>query len=272
MTIAYRDIVAGLRDLGLGSGGKAIVHASLSALGKVRGGPDAAVGALLTTFESVLVPAFTYRTMLIPAVGPSNNAIEYGSADERNRMAEFFHADMPVDPAMGIIPETLRRNEMAQRSSHPILSFAGVNVEPGLEAQTLEEPLAPIRWLADQDGDVLLMGVTHRSNTSLHYAESLAGRKGFVRWALTPNGTVTCPDFPGCSEGFQAIAPRLDGVARRATIGGAHIVAVPLRDLVNIATGWVREDPEAMLCREPSCERCTSVRARQGATREHSEC
>ncbi len=157
--------------------------------------------------------------------------------------------------------ETLRRHPRAHRSLHPVLSFTGVNVEEALARQSLAEPLGPIAWLAEFDADILLLGVDHTANTSLHYAERLAGRKPFVRWALTAEGVVVCPGFPGCPDGFGVIAGRLEGVARRASLGEAEIALIPMRDLLHVAVAWIRDDPRALLCNRPDCERCGAVRA-----------
>ena len=66
-----------------------------------------------------------------------------------------------------------------------------------MAVQTLAEPLAPIGALAQRGGWVLLLGVNQTVNTSLHYAERLAGRPQFTRWALTYEGVRECPQFPG---------------------------------------------------------------------------
>jgi aminoglycoside 3-N-acetyltransferase len=216
---------------------------------------------MLSSFYTVVMPTFTYRTMITPSVGPPDNALAYGEADEQNLAAEIFRHDMPADPDMGSIAETLRRHPSAKRSSHPILSFAGVNAEVAIEAQTLEDPLAPIGVLAEEDADVLLLGVDHTRNTSLHYAEMRAGRKQFVRWALTTKGVVACPRWPGCSDGFQAVNPYLNGVVRLGRLGPAVVEAVPLRDLVHIVVSWIHEDPRALLCDRIGCERCAATRA-----------
>jgi aminoglycoside 3-N-acetyltransferase len=259
--LKYRDFARAFEELGLGSHSLIIAHASLAAFGEVAGGADTVVGSLLSTCGTVIMPAFTYRTMVIPTVGPPDNAIDYGSTDEENLTAEFFRLEMPADAAMGVVAEALRQHSMATRSSHPILSFSGVNAEEALQSQTLEDPLAPIGWLAEYDGDVLLLGVGHTVNTSLHFAEKKAGRKQFIRWALTTQGVVECPDWPGCSDGFQAIAARLEGVVRRVPLGESAAEAIPLRDLIHITVSWIHEDPRALLCDRLGCERCASVRA-----------
>ncbi len=147
------------------------------------------------------------------------------------------------------------------RSRHPILSFSAKNAEEALVNQTLDHPLAPIEWLAEYDADVLLIGADHRRNVSLHWAEQLAGRKTFVRWALTSDGIVECSNMPGCSEGFNMVVGKLQGVARRTKLGDGRIEAVALRDLLHITTNWIREDPRALLCERTGCPHCAAVRA-----------
>jgi aminoglycoside 3-N-acetyltransferase len=258
--ITYRDLIKALRFLELDPSRPVIAHASLSAFGRVLGGADSVVGALLSTCETVVMPVFTYKTMLVPEVGPEHNGIVYGSGGERNRMAEFFHLEMPADRLMGIVPETLRRHPRGQRSSHPILSFAGVNAGRYLEAQTLDEPLAAIRLLAESGGWVLLLGVGHTVNTSIHLAERMSGRRTFTRWALTPEGVVECPGFPCCSDGFEALAPSLDSITRKVQAGEAVVQALPLAGLLEAACAAVSADPQALLCVRDFCDRCNAVR------------
>jgi len=258
--IRYRDLILILRDLGLESYSRVLAHVSLDAFEHLSGGAQTLVGALLETCETVIMPAFTYRTMVIPECGPSDNGLEYGSGGEANLHATMFTYDLPVDDEMGPVPEVLRQQTNAVRSAHPILSFAGVNAEDALACQSIEHPLGVIAWLAEFDGDVLLIGDGHRKNVSLHYAEKLVGRKPFTRWALTAQGVVECRNMPGCTDGFQAIAPRLDGISRRDVLDGAPFELVPVRDLLNTATGWLREDPDALLCSKQDCPRCSLVR------------
>jgi len=239
---------------------RVIVHASLRALGKIDGGAEALLQVLLASTRGVMMPTFTYATMVIPESGPPGNGLTYGSGRDLNQMAEMFDPLMPADKMMGTLAETLRRHPEAARTQHPILSFAGVRCEDELRLQTLEQPLAPIEALYKQDGWVVLMGVDHTANTSIHLGEYLAGRKQFVRWALTPAGIVECPRFPGDSRGFRAIEKDMRPDTRVAQLGRARVHAMPLRKLVGQVERRLTAEPLALLCDHSDCERCNDVR------------
>jgi aminoglycoside 3-N-acetyltransferase len=259
VNVSAQDLRTGLSKLGLGKH-LVIAHASLKAFGHIEGGAETMVEALLDSMRGIIMPTFTYMTMLNPEIGPPGNGITYGSETSLNKMAEMYHPDMPADKMMGILPETLRKHPKAKRSMHPIQSFAGVGADAILNSQTIYNPLAPIGALAEQDGWVLLLGVDHRVNTSIHYAEKLAGRLQFIRWALTKDRVVECPGFPGDSEGFEAIAPAVEKYTRRVQIGPALVQAVHLRSLIKVVMDQLQENPFALLCQNPDCERCMAVR------------
>ncbi len=258
--LSFRELVTGFRQLDIDHQKPIIVHASLSSFGEIRGGAETLLGALASTFSSILAPTFTYKTMIIPETGPENNGLKYGSGKDLNRMAEFFTPDMPADRLMGVMAEKIRLHIQAKRSIHPILSFSGINVTEAISSQTLEDPLAPIQWLVDQQGYVLLLGVDHTVNTSIHLAEQLVGRKSFIRWALTEEDILECPHFPGCSKGFNQIVTHIEEITTSTQIGNATVQAIPIREMVKILLPVLQIDPKALLCETEDCERCNSVR------------
>jgi aminoglycoside 3-N-acetyltransferase len=165
---------------------------------------------------------------------------------------------------MGMMPYQLLYEKGVMRTSHPILSFGGVHADEILLTQTLFDPLAPIRELAEKDGWVVLLNVDHSVDTSIHYAEKLAGRGQFVRWAMTPGRILECPGFPGDSSGFNAIEEYVSSITRRVDMGdGAFIQAVPLKRLLDATVELIKIDPLALLCQRSDCERCNAVRVFQ---------
>jgi aminoglycoside 3-N-acetyltransferase len=255
----YEELRSAFQELGLANK-PVIAHASLQPFGYIQNGADTVLNALIDSVKSLIMPTFTYKTMVTPEVGPPNNGITYGGDGDLNKMAQPFTHDMPADPMMGVLPETLRNHPAAKRTSHPILSFAGVGADMILGAQTLYEPFAPIAALADDDGWAVLINVDHTVNTSIHYGEKLAGRKQFVRWAVVENRVVECPNFPGDSSGFEAIAAYIQPDTRRVEVGEAFIQVLPLKRLLEAVQELIKIDPLALLCQREDCERCNAVR------------
>lgn len=257
--VGYDELKSAFEELSLANK-PVIAHASLHPFGYIHNGADTVLLALSESVQSLIMPTFTYKTMITPQAGPPNNGISYGGDHYYNREAQPFTLDMPADPLMGILPETLRNHSFAKRTSHPILSFAGLGADIILGAQTLYEPFAPIAALADEDGWVVLINVDHTVNTSIHYAEKLAGRKQFLRWALSGDRVVECPSFPGDSSGFNAIAEYLRPDTRHVELGQAFIQAIALKRLFEAVQELIKQNPLALLCQRTDCERCNAVR------------
>lgn len=257
--LTHEDFNAALGSLEL-ENNPAIAHASLKTFGTIQGGAETVLKALVEHVNGLLMPAFTYKTMIFPEVGPPNNGLTYGKQRDLNLMAQPFRYNMPVDSMIGTLAETLRQYPGAMRTAHPILSFAGHNLDEVLMTQTIYNPFAPIRRLSDHDGWVLLLGVDYTVNTSIHYAEKLAGRHQFVRWALTPNRVIECPGFPGCSDGFDDIRSDLEDVTRRVELGDSFIEVIPVKLLLQVVEARIRKNPLALLCKRDECERCNTVR------------
>jgi aminoglycoside 3-N-acetyltransferase len=257
----FAELKRAFDELGL-EGKPVIAHASLKKFGNnIQGGPKTVIQALLASSSGVIMPTFTYKTMITPEVGPPNNGITYGSGMNENKMAEPFNHAMPPDKMMGLLPLALIREKSAMRTSHPILSFGGVQADDILSSQTLFDPLAPIKALTEKDGRVVLINVDHSVNTSIHYAEKLAGRRQFVRWALTPGRIVECPGFPGDSSGFNAIEEHIQADAIRVDMeGGAFVQSIPLKRLIDATVELLKKSPLALLCQRTDCERCNAVR------------
>lgn len=253
-----RAVRSDLRQLGLRSGDRVVVHSSLRALGRVEGGAEAVVQALLETLgpDGLLVaPAFTYFT-------------------------ERF--DPETEPGLvGRIAETIRMWPGAVRSWHPTHSVAAIGTEAealcaghhlvgGLDVES------PLDRLARQGGYVLLVGVGHASNSTVHVGEARLP-VSFLDVTFRPDSprqaTVLADELemrvplrhpPGCSRAFGAVERplRVRGAIRDGRVGGALAQLVRGEDVVETTVALLREEPAALLCTDPQCYRCTEARKR----------
>jgi aminoglycoside 3-N-acetyltransferase len=258
--IQQDELIASLKRLEIDRAKPVIAHGSLSAFGYVEGGAHTIVEVLISVFQKLIMPTFTYQTMVIPELGPADNAIEYGGGQVQNSQAEFFRPDMPTHLKMGAIVENFRMHTDVHRTMHPILSFSGYHAEEFLKNQTIANPLETINALWKAEGWVILLGVDQRSNTSIHYGEQLAGRNQFIRWALTPGGVIECPQIPGCSFGFNAILSHIQSSIHEAKVNNTQIQAIPLGNLIPTTRDMILKDPLALLCERPKCESCQAIR------------
>jgi len=264
--VTAADVADGLRKLGLDRTSEVIVHSSLSSFGYVDGGAEAVCAALTEVCGTVLMPAGTWDRTGIPAppglVRPHNaywNAENWPDFEQRLSQATSFRPELPIDTWLGKIPETFRQTCSPFRTGHPLFSYqaAGPAAERLLEAQRPDWPLGPIEALA---GDVLLLGVTHISNTTIHLAEQHLGRSRFYRYAKSADGLwVELPNIPGASHHFDAIEPVLRPVTKEVRVGQARIQRIPKQAVLAATRQLVEADPAALLCTDdPTC-RCAAA-------------
>jgi aminoglycoside N3'-acetyltransferase/alpha-beta hydrolase superfamily lysophospholipase len=189
------SLAAQFRDLGVRPGGVLLVHAGLRRLGFLCGGVEAVVLAL----RDVLGPD---GTIVVPTHTPEkSDPAGWGNPPVREDWWPELRAEMPgFDPAvspsrfMGAVAEQVRTWPGALRSDHPQVSFAALGpaaariVADHRRADMLGEG-SPLARLYDLDADVLLLGVDHGSNTSLHLAE--------YRWAAAPRTRLGAPVVTG---------------------------------------------------------------------------
>ncbi len=247
-------LVRDLRVLGVEAGDVLVVHASLSALGWVIGGPQSVVEALLQAVGA-------FGTVVMAA--QSSQLSEPAHWSEPPVPAEWFAAireHMPAyDPALtpirgiGAIAECLARHPQSRRSAHPLASF----VANGAAAETIvgEHPLSPafgeaspLGRLYALDAKVLLIGVDHDRNTSLHLAEHRALWPGKCR---LPQGAPLLRDGARRWVEYEDLVPRDEdfteigaafartGMERHGCIAQAESRLARQRALVDFGTRWI---------------------------------
>lgn len=264
-TVTELDIRNGLRSLELDGSSSVIVHSSLRSFGYVEGGASSVCRALVSVCGTIMVPADSWDMTGLRAAPPGllrpfnayRNASSWDEFETSLAGAKPFSDDLPIDRELGVVPETLRREIPHKRSSHPLKSFiaAGEQSEELVGAQRWGWPLGPIERLAELGGDVLLLGVSHTSNTAIHVAEQHLGRSRFWRYAKADEDVwIELPNAPGDSEGFDEIEPHLRPVTREVCIGECRARRVAVADVIETATRLILEDPAALLGSNPDPE------------------
>ncbi len=179
----------------------------------------------------------------------------------------------PADPDLGILASLFWRQPGVQRSAHGH-AFAAIGPRA---ARILADPLplpphrpqSPVGRVHELDGQVLLLGVGHDANTTLHLAECLAG----VLYRLAKSMTVRLSGRPvrldygendHCCQRFELADDwlRAHRCQSEGRVGHAHARLARSRDVVALACEQLARDP--LLFLHPAtagCAECDAARA-----------
>jgi aminoglycoside 3-N-acetyltransferase len=242
-----------LSALGVTPGMTLIVHASLARIGLVVGGAPAVIHALMDVLGpdgTLVMPSFS-GGLTDPATWREPPVPTEWHAVIRANMLPFDAARTPTR-LMGQIAEQFRRWPGVKRSSHPVTSLAawGRHAQYLVERHSLAWSLGdetPMGRLYELDGWILLLGVGHDRNSSLHLAETRAvhGRRKQRRMPIERDGRVVWEDFPETDDDRGRLFPLIGGDYERAgavrigSVGSAESRLMQQRALVDFATAWL---------------------------------
>ncbi len=152
------EVADQLRALGVRPGGVLLVHTSFRAVRPIDDGPLGLIDAL----RDALGP---YGTLVMPSWTGDDDA-------------PFDPVATPAAEDLGVTVDLFWRQPGVKRSDH-LQAFAAIG--PCAESIVKTSlplpphiPASPVGWVHDLDGQVLLLGVGHDADTSLHLAELLA--------------------------------------------------------------------------------------------------
>ncbi len=252
------SLISDFHSLGIISGQTLLVHSSLSSLGWVVGGTAAVIHALLDTLSpsgTLVMPTHSAH-LSDPAIWRNPPVPESWWRAIRQSMPAYDPQTTPTR-RMGAIADTFRTFPGAIRSGHPQYSFTalGPNAKQITEDHQIGDGLgrkSPLGKLYDLNAHILLLGVTHASNTSLHLAEVLAFADSLPKiksaapifqnnrreWVEFEEQEFESDDFPDVGEAFAAATYLIQS----GNIAQAPSLLMPQRPLVDFATQWFVEN------------------------------
>lgn len=250
-----RALAIDLVKLGVRPGMTLLVHSSLRSLGWVEGGVTEVIAALRAAVGetgTVMVPAHTAH--LTDPSSWANPPVPEAQWPAIRAELPVFRAERTASWGMGAIAEGVRKHPEALRSAHPLHSFAAL----GPAAEFLLTPHAldwglgeasPLARLEQCDARVLLLGVDHSVNTTLHLAEYRARwpRRRLMRTAapLEVAGVKTWVEFDELdheSTDFAELGRAWTAEHHGEGLGqvaAAPSQLVPVRSILAFAVPWL---------------------------------
>ena len=218
-------------------GGVLLVHTSFSRVGPVEDGPQGLIAALRA------------------AVGPAATLVMPSMSDDD---------DHPFDPeksacaGMGVVANTFWKLPGVLRSNSPhAFAAAGRHAVAITAPHPLDVPHglnSPVGRVYELDGQILLLGVGHDTDTTIHLAETMAGvryRRPKYAVVLSDGKTARCDysEIDHCCQNFNLVDAWLDEGQRqrRGIVGHAQARLMRSRDVVEVVLDRLRKDETVFL-------------------------
>jgi aminoglycoside 3-N-acetyltransferase len=248
-----------LKRIGVRGGMTVLVHSSMSSIGWICGGAVSFILAL----ESILGNSGTL--VMTAHSGDLSDPAQWVNPPVPENWWKTIKENMPpfdpdITPTRGIgqIPEVFRKQRGVLRSDHPQVSFCawGRNAEYITGDHSLEYAhgeKSPLAKIYELDGHVLLVGVRHENNTSLHLAEIRADYPGkeeeIQGMPYMDNGKRTwkeARDIKSITDDFNdlgdAFLKEKKDVIMVSDIGQAGSQFFRQRELVDFAIRWMKNN------------------------------
>ncbi len=248
--IPTTELTQQLLELGVQPGGVLLIHTSFSKVRPIEGGPVGMIDALRT----VLGPK---GTLVMPSMSYDD---EHVFDKTKSHCAE-----------MGIVADTFWRLPGVLRSdNNHAFAAIGPLAEKILAPHPIDLPHglnSPVGRVYELDGQVLLLGVDHTSDTTIHLCESLSG----VRYRRDKYLTILKDGKPTrfeyreidhCCENFAFVDGWLDerGLQKRGKVGNADARLIRSRDIVEVVTERLQENETVFLHPLGVDEQCDEAR------------
>ncbi len=249
-TTPKAELIEQFEALGVTRGGVLLVHTSFRAVGPVEGGPLGLIEALRE------------------ALGKEGTLVMPSWSDSDDEPFDATETEPAPDP--GVVPRMFWRLPNVLRSNHP-QAFAAVGAQA---AEVLRDglplpphiPESPVGRVHELGGQVLLLGVNHDANTTIHLAELFARveYRTLKHCTIVRDGQPVRVDYEEndhCGKCFILVDEwlRAEGLQSEGLVGHAAAKLARSRDVVGVVVDHLRKDPLQFL--HPSSARCTECDA-----------
>ena len=249
-TISKTYLTQHLLDLGLKSGGVLLVHCAFSQVKPVEDGPLGLIEAL----QEALGPA---GTLVMPSMTDDDE-----------------HPFNPLTTpcvGMGVVANTFWRLPGVHRSDSPhAFAAKGPQAARITEPHPVEVPHgldSPVGRVYELDGEVLLLGVGHEANTTIHLAENMAE----VRYRCQAQAhfykdgqptQISYQEIDHCCEKFNLLDSWLEAksLQSRKPVGYAEARLIRSQDIVEEVTAQLQMNETVFLHPFGVDEECDEAR------------
>ncbi len=246
-----KTLIQNLLELGIKPGGVLLVHTAFSKIKPIEGGPLGLISALRSALGAD-------GTLVMPSMSYDDDQV--------------FDKTQSHCAQLGITADTFWRLPGVLRSdNNHAFAAIGLHAEQIIAPHPIDIPHglnSPVGRVYELDGQVLLLGVDHGSNTTIHLCENLAGVRYWRDKYITvlKDGQPTRFDYreiDHCCQNFALVDGWLDEKQnqRHGRIGNAEVRLMRSRDIVNVVTSHLEKDKTIFLHPQGVDEECDDARA-----------
>jgi len=240
------DLLQQLVNFGVQPGGVLLVHTSFSKVKPVEGGPIGLIKALRDVLG-------TNGTLVMPSMSYDDDHV--------------FDKTKSHCMEMGVVADTFWRLPGVLRSdNNHAFAAVGPLAEKILAPHPIDIPHgldSPVGRVYELDGQVLLLGVDHTSNTTIHLCENMVG----VRYRRDKYLTILKDGIPTrfeyqeidhCCQNFSLVDDWLDErkLQKRGKVGNANVRLIRSKDIVEVVTERLKENETTFLHSPGVDEQC----------------